>query len=333
MRFAQAGYSFGFWMVLGLVLFLIWSRRKNRLLLRNFAEQKLLSQLTRNVNFKRQKIKLFLIVLSLILALLGLMRPQWGFQWREVKRTGLDILIAMDVSKSMLTADVLPNRLQRSKLAVRDLVKKLTGDRIGLIAFSGSAFLQCPLTVDYNGFLLALNDLNVNTIPRGGTSISSAIKRAVVSYEGGQKKYKILVIITDGEDHEGDALKLARDAAEAGVRIYCIGIGTTEGELIQLSDKSGRKVFLKDRSGNVVKSRLDEELLRQMALTTGGAYVRSSGAQFGLDYIYENNLSLLERREIKSRMSRFYHERFQIPLSLALLLLMVEPLIGDKKKR
>jgi Ca-activated chloride channel family protein len=333
MRFAQSHYAFGFWVILVLALFSVWAFRIKKSAMQKFAEKDLLGNLASSVNFKRQIFKSIIIIIILILSVVALMRPQWGFQWQEVKRRGLDILIAIDTSKSMLATDVRPNRLERSKLAVRDLLKRLKGDRIGLIAFSGTAFLQCPLTVDYNGFLLALNDLNVNTIPRGGTSISSAIKVAMTSYEGGQKKYKILVIITDGEDHEGDPVRLAEEARKEGIRIFCIGIGTTEGDLIQVVDETGKRTFLKDRKGNVIKSRLNENILKEIALTTGGIYVRSSGAEFGLDLIYEQRLSRMEKREIKAQMSKLYHERFQLPLVIALILLITEPLITDRKKR
>lgn len=332
MRFAQSYYSFFFWIIFALAIFLLlaWHNRKRTML--KFAEEKLLERIAASVNLQKKMLKLVLIILSFIFLVLALMRPQWGYQWEEVKKKGLDILVAIDVSKSMLASDVKPNRLERSKLAVKDLLKKLKSDRIGLIAFSGTAFLQCPLTVDYNGFLLALNDLDVDTIPRGGTSISSAIKKAILSYEGGEKKYKILVLITDGEDHEGSPIKLARAAKVEGIKIFCIGIGTAEGELIQLKDESGKRIFLKDKQGNIVKSRLDEKVLRKVALTTGGTYVRSSGAEFGLDFIYEEKLAPMERREIKAKLSKFYHERFQIPLSIALILLIIEPWVSERRK-
>ena len=301
--------------------------------MQKFAKGELLSEIAASFDYQKQRLKAVLVLLILLCGVLALMRPQWGFQWQELKRRGLDILIAIDTSKSMLATDVKPNRLERSKLAVKDLIKKLEGDRIGLIAFAGTAFLQCPLTVDYDGFLLALDDLSVNTIPRGGTSISQAIDVALKSYEGGQKKYKILVIITDGEDHEGDVVRAAERAHKENVKIFCIGIGTTEGELIQLTDEAGHKMFLKDKEGNVVKSRLNEELLKKIALTTGGTYVRSSGAEFGLDFIYEDKISKMEKREIKSQMAKLYDERFQIPLAIALILLVVEMFIPDTKKK
>lgn len=333
MRFAQPYYAVGFWIVLGVVLFFVWAYKSRRKAMRRFAEDEFLNEIASSVDFQAKIIKSAVIVAVLILGILTLMRPQWGFQWQEVKRRGLDILIAIDTSNSMLATDVKPNRLGRSKLAVKDLIKRLKGDRVGLIAFSGTAFLQCPLTVDYNGFLLALDDLGTTTIPRGGTSITSAIKVAMDTYEGGDKKYKVLVIITDGEDHEGDPVKLAEEAKKEGIKIYCIGIGTTEGELIQLVDRNGKRSFLKDREGNIVKSRLNERVLQGIALSTGGMYVRSSGADFGLELIYDERLSRMEKRDIKVQMSKFYHERFQIPLALALLLLLIEPLISDRRRR
>ncbi len=332
MRFAQSNYVFGFWVVLGLVLFLIWALRSKRKAMRRFAEDKLLEEIAAQVDSKKQLIKSVLILGALILGMLALARPQWGFRWHQVKAEGMDILIAIDVSKSMLAYDVKPNRLERSKLAVKDLLRKLKGDRVGLIAFSGTAFLQCPLTIDYSGFLSALNDLSVDTIPRGGTSISTAIKKAMAGYEGGQKKYKVLVIISDGEDHEGNPIALAKEAKRENIKIFCIGIGTAEGELLQVAGEDGKKAFMKDKEGNVIKSRLNEEILQKIAVITGGSYVRSSGAEFGLDLIYEERLSKMEKREIKAQMSKLYQERFQIPLAVALVLLIIEPFISDKKK-
>ena len=332
MRFAQIYYAWGFWAVLGLIIFFVFAFKGKTAAMQKFAQAHLLSEIACSFDREKSRLKTALFILVLAFSLLSLMRPQWGFQWQEVKRRGLDILIAVDTSKSMLASDVKTNRLERSKLAVKDLIKKLQGDRIGLIAFSGTAFLQCPLTIDYDGFLLALEDLSIDTIPRGGTSISGAVEVALQTFRGQEKKYKILVIITDGEDHEGDVHKAAEAANKEGIKIFCIGIGTGEGELIQLTDAAGKKEFLKDKHGNVVKSRLNETVLKQIAVTTKGAYVRSSGAEFGLDLIYEENLSRMEKREIKEQMAKVYHERFQIPLAIALLLLAIETFLSDRKK-
>jgi Ca-activated chloride channel family protein len=248
-----------------------------------------------------------------------LARPRWGYHLQEIKRQGLDILIAIDVSKSMLTQDVKPSRLERTKLAVRDLVMKLNGDRVGLIAFAGEAFLVCPLTSDYSGFLLSLNDLSADTIPRGGTALTKAIEEAARSYGKKEQPYKTVILVTDGEDQEGDALKAASKAKEKGIKIYTVGIGTQQGDLIRVMDNQGQSRFLKDAQGNFVKSRLNENLLQRIAYTTNGAYVRSSGAQFGLDYLYEQQLSKLEKQEIENKMEKKYQERFQWFLTVAFI--------------
>jgi Ca-activated chloride channel family protein len=273
-----------------------------------------------------------IVTAAVCLSLFALARPQWGFVWEEVKRTGIDMLIAIDVSKSMLATDVKPNRLERSKFAVKDLVKKLPGDRVALIAFAGTAFLQCPLTIDYNGFLLALDDLTTGSIPRGGTSISGAIREAIAVLKGPDTKYKVLVIITDGEDLEGDALKAAQDAADLGIKIYCVGVGSTEGELIPAIGRDGERGFVTDRSGQVVKSRLNEDILKKIAISTGGSYVRATQSEFGLVLLYDKSISKLEKRDIEAKMRKHYQERYQYFLALAVFLLFLEPLIPERKR-
>ncbi len=332
MRFGNIHAAYWLWLIAGLVLFYLWSFRKRKQILESFAQKELLPELTFSLDTGKKKLKSALVIAAVFLTLFTLTRPQWGFHWKEVKRKGIDILIAIDTSRSMLAGDVKPNRLERSKLAVKDLVKKIKGDRIGLIAFSGSAFLQCPLTIDYGGFMLSLDSLNAGIIPKGGTCISEAIKVAVKSFEGGLKKHKVLIIITDGEDHEGNPVKEAEKAKKEGIKIFCIGIGTKEGELIPVVDEKGHKSFLKDRSGKVVKTKLDEITLQKIALATGGSYVKTTGAEFGLDRIYEDKLSKMEKRTFKSKMIKQYRERFQIPLSLAFLLLLLEPFLSERKR-
>ncbi len=327
MKFAQDYYAWGFVAVAVLVLFFAWAQKKKRKTINSFVREGLLDYIGAMVNSKRQALKSLFLVIVVLLSVFSLMRPQWGFSWQEVKRQGLDILVAIDTSKSMLAQDVKPNRLERSKLAIKDLVKKLSGDRIGLIAFSGTAYLQCPLTVDYEGFMLSLENVSVGTIPRGGTSISSAIEEAFKVFKEGDKKYKVLIIITDGEDHEGNIPALSKKAKKEGIKIFTVGIGTQEGELIQLSG-----AFLKDRQGNVVKTRLNEKALRDIAFTTTGMYVHSTTAQFGLETIYQQRLSKMEKQDIKAQIVKRYHERFQIFIALALILLIAEPFISDKKK-
>lgn len=332
MRFAGIQAAYLFWLIIALVGFFFWANARRKKALETFADKNLLAGLIASFDLRKHRLKQVMVIASLSLMVFALMRPQWGSKWQEIKRKGLDILVAVDASKSMLAEDIKPSRLERTKLALADFVKRLKGDRIGLIAFAGSAFVQCPLTVDYSGFLLSAESLDTNTIPKGGTSISAAIRQAMESYEGGLKKYKVLIIITDGEDHEGDSVKVAELAQKEGIKIFCIGIGTNEGELIPVNDESGNKVFLKDRNGAVVKSRLDEIMLQKVALATGGSYVRASAREFGLDLIYKEKLSEMEKRELESKMAKQYEERFQIPLAMAFLILAMEFLISDRRR-
>lgn len=334
MKFANPGAINMWWLVIGMFFLYVWSERKKQKLKQKFAQKKLLSELTRSVDTKKQQIKNILILLSLGLIIFSLMRPQWGFRWYKVKRIGLDIIIALDTSKSMLAQDIKPNRLKRAKIAIKDFVSHLKGDRIALLPFAGEAFLLCPLTVDYSGFLLSLDSVDVNTIPRGGTAISTAIEKAIKSYQQGvARKYKILIIISDGEDHQGNILKTVELAKKEGIKIFCIGVGTLEGELIYTTDKEGNRIFLKDAEGKVVKTKLNEELLKKIALTTGGSYIRAGAKEFGLNQIYKEYLSRMEKREFKSELVKRYQERFHLPLLFAFLLLVGELFIDEKKRK
>jgi len=333
MIFSNLRYAHLFWLVPLLIIFYIWAFRSKRRALATFAQQHLVPMLTSTVNWRGQKLKAMLGVLVAFLLVFALIGPRWGFQWHEVKRQGIDIMVAIDTSNSMLAQDVKPSRLERSKLAIEELLDLLQGDRIGLIAFAGNSFLQCPLTLDYSAFAIALNAVEAGIIPRGGTSISSAIRTAITAFEGKAKKYKALILITDGEDHEGDPVKAAEEAAEQGIKIFCVGVGTREGELIPVVDEDGNRSFLKDREGQVVKSRLDETTLQKIALTTGGGYVRASGVEYGLDVIYNEKIATTEKRELESKLQKRYEERYQIPALIALGLLCLEAFLGERRRR
>ena len=312
-------------------VFFVWALRRRREALRRFAEARLLPLLTPDLDERRQRWRAVLLIAALALLVLALAGPKWGFHWEEVHREGVDIVIALDTSRSMLAEDVKPNRLARAKLAIEDLVKRLQGDRIGLVAFAGSAFVQCPLTLDYEAFAESLHAVNVGIIPKGGTALTEAIKAGLEAFEGRQGKHEALILITDGEDHEGHVEDAAKDAADRGVKIYTVGIGTTEGELIPVT-VDGQQNFLKDRRGQVVKSHLDEDTLQKIATTTSGAYVHATSGDFGLDAVYNDFIGKMEKRELKSTMERRYEERFQFPLLLALILIALEPLVGDRRR-
>ncbi len=323
-------------LLLGLVLvpvfaaFLVWALRRRRTDLQRFAEARLLPSLTPDLDTRRQGWRAALLVIVIVLAVVAAAGPRWGFHWEEVHREGVDLVIALDTSRSMLAEDVKPNRLERAKLAVQDLVRQLQGDRVGLVAFAGRAFVQCPLTLDYEVFNETLRAVNTNIIPKGGTALAEAITTGVAALEGHQGKHTAILLITDGEDHEGKVEEAASAAAEKGIKIYTIGIGTTDGELIPLTVK-GQQTFLKDRRGQVVKSRLDTDTLEKVATATGGAFVHASGPTLGLDEVYSEYVSKMEKRELKSTMEKRFEERFQIPLAIAFVLLLVEPLIGTRK--
>ncbi|MDD5428756.1 MAG: VWA domain-containing protein [Candidatus Omnitrophica bacterium] len=333
MHYANPKYiTLMIFLTIGVALFYLWTIRRRRKLMNRFVEKSLAGSIAPTISAERKAVKMILVTVAAALMVFSLARPQWGFEWKETKMRGLDILIAVDVSKSMLATDVKPNRLERTKLAIKDLVKKLNGDRVGLIAFSGTAFLQCPLTIDYNGFLLTLDDLNINTIPRGGTSISGAIREAINVFKGQDKKYKTLIIITDGDDLEGDPLNAAKEALDQGMRIYCVGVGTFEGALIPVADERGSRGWVADKSGNVVKSKLNEELLKSVAISTGGSYVRATQSDFGLVLLYDKSISRLEKRDIEGKMNKQYQERYQYFLVIALIILLVEPFISERKR-
>ena len=309
----------------------IYAHRRRQRALTEFAEAALLPRLAPDVDNRRRFARDLLRLGALAACVVALAGPRWGFQWEEVRRQGVDLVVALDISKSMLAVDVKPNRLERAKLSILDLLRLLEGDRVGLVAFAGTAFLQCPLTLDYDAFAQSLAAIEVGIIPRGGTAMERAIDVGIGAFEGRQGKHGALILITDGEDHEGDASAAAARAAEHGVKIFTVGIGTVEGELIPLADQTGDRGFLKDRTGQVVKSRLDETMLRTIAEETGGAYVRASGRSLGLDELFRDNIASLERRELKSTIERRYENRFQIPLAIALCLLAFESLIRDRR--
>jgi Ca-activated chloride channel homolog len=310
--------------------FYLWVQRKTSRDLASFAHKDVLARV---VDFEGQKLRNQRWILRLIiftLLVFALAGPQWGYQWQVVKHQGLEIVFALDTSKSMLATDVKPSRLERSKLAVTDLLNKLHGDKVGLVAFAGSSFLQCPLTLDYSAFAMAINDLTVQVIPRGGTALGDAIQTARQAFQAGSTGSKILVLISDGENHEGDPVASARTAVKDGITIYTIGIGSPTGELIVTKDANDNSSYLKDSSGNVVKTTLDEQMLREIASAGNGFYIKGTGLSLGLDDLYRLKLLKLSQGEVSSKLQKSYLERYQIPLLLAILLLVLELLIGTK---
>ena len=237
--------------------------------LQKFVAARLLPQLAGTVNRGRRIFRLVLLLFVLALVIISLARPRWGYSYDEVKRKGLDLLVAVDVSRSMLSNDVQPSRLDRVKLATQDLINELQGDRFGLIAFAGRSFLQAPLTIDYDAAVDSINELDTKIIPEGGTNIADAIALATRTFGKTAIGNRALIIFTDGEDLSGDAVSAAKAAADAGVQIFTVGVGTPSGSLIPIQSDSGGTAFVKDEKGEVVKSKLDETRLREIELQSG----------------------------------------------------------------
>ncbi len=330
MQFAQP-----LWIVAGLficltVFFLQQFLQKKRIAaLDQFVSPALRIQLTQNVSSRRRATKKFLYLLAIFCCFLAFARPQYGFKWVEVKRKGIDILFALDTSKSMLAEDIAPNRLERSKFSIMDFVNQLEGDRVGILPFAGSAFLMCPLTVDYSAFEQSLNATNTSVIPKGGTDIATAIESAGSILNNGAN-HKLLVLITDGENLEGDAVAAAEKAAKKGMRIFTVGVGTKEGELIPAS-AGGKTAFQKDRAGKFVTSRLDETALARIAEVSDGLYVPLGNRGEGLETIYREKLALIPKEELAERRHKVPLERFEWPLALAIVFLIIELLLGSRK--
>jgi Ca-activated chloride channel family protein len=314
-----------------LLTFFWWAGRKRQQLLTQFIQARLLPTLTVGISAKRQRIRMGCLVLAAACLILALARPQWGFDWQEIKQRGLDIVVAIDTSKSMLAEDIPPNRLARAKLAALELMQRAKFDRLGLVAFAGTAFLQCPLTIDDAAFRQSLEVLDVNTIPQGGTALAAAIEAALTAYKEGDN-YKILVLFTDGEDQDSGALEAAEKAAKEGLRIFTVGIGTAEGELLHIKNVQGGSDYIRDEEGNVHKSHLNERLLQQIAgATEGGFYLPLRGAK-AIDTLYDQGLAKLPKSQHQEKFVRQYHDRYHWPLAAAIVLLLVEVLFPERKR-
>jgi len=314
-----------------LVLLYAQAERRSAIKLREFVSPRLLPQLAGNVDRVRRAIRFAFVLLALALAIGALAKPRWGYTYEDVKRRGLDLLFAVDTSRSMLSNDVAPNRLERVKLAAQDLITDLQGDRVGLIAFAGRAFLQAPLTIDYDAAVESINDLDTKTIPEGGTNIGQAIALATQTFGKSAMGNRALIIFTDGEELSGDAVNEAKKAADAGVKIFTIGVGTAQGSLIPVEGK-GEGGFVKDAKGQVVKSKLDENRLREIAQATGGMYLHLESGPQTMRQLYADGLSKLKTAEIDARLSSRPIERYEWPLAGAIVALIASLFINDRKR-
>jgi Ca-activated chloride channel family protein len=313
-----------------LAAFFWWSERVKQKLLTQFVERRLLAQLTVGLSPARRKWRYALAILAVAFLILTLARPQRGFDLEEVQQNGLDIVVAVDTSKSMLATDIAPNRLARAKLAALELMQTAKADRLGLVAFAGDAFLECPLTIDDTAFQQSVQVLDVNSIPQGGTALAAAINTTLEAFKE-KGNHRALVLFTDGEDNDEGALAAAQNAAKEGLKIFTIGIGSAEGTLVTIAGADGNTDYIRDEKGQVVKSHLNEQLLQQIAAATGGFYLPLRGADT-INTLYERGLAPLPKSESKEKLVRRYHEQFQWPLAAAMVLLVAEFLLPERKK-
>ncbi|MBN1794297.1 MAG: VWA domain-containing protein [Candidatus Omnitrophica bacterium] len=323
-------------LVPALVIFYVYVFQVKKRLRLRFADSAGAERLFPRPLRTRQKVRSGLIVCACAFLVVAIARPQFGATLGIEKRRGIDIIVAIDVSDSMLTEDVKPTRLAAAKREVSGLIKKLKGDRIGIVLFAGESFVQCPLTLDYEACSMFVQQIDAGYIPVGGTSVAKAVQAARDAFIKKERKHKVFILMTDGESHTGDAINEAEEAKREGIKIYTIGIGTPSGEPIPIRDEAGNVIgHKKDADGTPVVSKLDEYTLQKIALTTNGKYYRSTAGQLELDSIYDD-ISSMEKKELSDRVYTRYEERFKIPLILSWLLLAIEmcgvPKVSLRKK-
>ena len=331
-RFAFQQFLFLLILVPLLIFFFVYAFRQKRKAMALFGNITLMQKLSQSVSRKRQVWKVILLLLAFIFLTLSFARPQLGTKLRTVKREGQDILIAFDASLSMLAEDIKPNRLEKAKHEIGSLIDKLEGDRVGLIAFAGKAFVQCPLTLDYGATKMFLDVMEPDLIPVPGTAVGEAIQKAVTTFVEKERKHKVLILITDGEDHIGKPVEMATAASKEGVVIYCVGIGSLQGVPIPIIDERGNRTgFKKDRNGEIVMTKLDELTLEKIALETNGKYYRASPGEVELNKIYDD-IGKMEKKQLASQQYAQYEDRFQVLVGLALFFLVIEVIIPERRR-
>lgn len=322
MRFSRPELLLIVWPALVLIpLLFAWAFRSASKARRTLFTEELVPKLARGWNARRRKVKAVLQATALVLLLLALAGPRVGSREITVKRHGADLMFVLDTSLSMRAEDIPPSRLAKAKRQVSALFERLEGDRVGIVCFAGDAFLQCPLTLDYGAARMFLEVLDENSVSKPGTNIGGAIRTAMDAFPEGEGEHQAILLVTDGEEHTGEAERAAEEAARRGIRIYTIGVGSEHGEPIPLPDRNDG--FKKDRNGEIVMTALDTETLERVALVSNGEFHRATTGELELDRIYDS-ISRLEETELASRSFTQWEERFQFPLGLALLLLLID---------
>lgn len=331
MKFGNPEF-FLFWLLLPVMVgFFIWAYQRRRAALRRFASLRLIAKLTPSSDLSRQIVKWTLFCCFFFLLVIALVRPRFGVKMEMVERKGIDLIVALDISQSMLAEDITPNRIELAKHEIAKLIGMLRGDRIGLVVFAGESFVQCPLTLDYGAATMFLDAVSTGWVERQGTALADAIEQSISAFRSKSRKHKVLLLITDGENQEGDALAAAKKAAEEGIIIYTIGVGSEGGVPIPVKRGSGNIVYKKDKNGNLVMTKLNSMILEKIAIEGKGAYFHAS-TNLELARIV-GEIASMEKKELGASKITTYEERYQIPLMLALVLLLIEFFIPERIRR
>jgi Ca-activated chloride channel family protein len=330
-RFGNIEYLWGLLIIPLLTLFFIWSRIARKRALRKFGNETILNELMPYSSKNRPFIKFLIVMLALAFIITGIARPQFGSKLKTVKREGVELIIALDVSNSMMAEDIKPNRLERAKRAISRLVDRLKNDKIGLIVFAGDAYTQLPITSDYNSAKLFLNSVNTQIVPKQGTAIGAAINLAIRSFTPNGVANKAIVVITDGENHEDDAIAAAEKAVENGIIVHTIGMGLPSGSPIPVL-RGGQTDYLKDRNGKVVITKLNEQMLEKIAVAGNGIYVRANNSQVGLNSLFDE-INKMEKEKMETRTYSEYDDQFQYFFAIGLFLLLFEFMILERKNK
>ncbi len=330
-RFANPDYLYLLLLLPVMVLIFILNGIRKSRAIKRLGNTELVNSLLPELSKVRPLIKFILQLLAVLAGIIVLARPQFGSKIEDIKKQGVEVIIALDVSNSMLAEDIQPNRLTRAKQAISRLIDKLDQDKIGLIVFAGDAYTQIPITTDYVSAKMFLSAISPDMVAKQGTDIGAAINLGIRSFSPGEGRSKAMIIITDGENHEDNPVASAEDAAKAGIVIYTIGIGSTDGVPIPV-EINGKKDYLKDAKGNTVITKLDEDILKKIAAATNGTYVRASNSNIGLDEIF-NEIKKMKKQELESSMYTEYNDQFQIFAALVIFLLIIDFLVMDRKNR
>jgi len=325
MSFDDLRYLHLLWAVLALAGLMVFGFARKRQATLRFASVNLFPSLMPTVSATRQKIKAVYVVLALVFIVAALIGPRWGEEFQEFRRKGIDIMVCLDVSRSMLADDIVPSRLERAKADIRDLLSVLPGDRIGLIAFAGKPEVKCPLTIDYGFYRLVLDEIDTHSVAVGGSLLGDSIRLASTSFSDDVKNHKVIIVITDGDDHESFPVDAARDAyEEKGIRVFTIGLGdAVDGHRIPVQTPDEQIAFLQ-YEGQEVWSKLDPHILTQMAVVGGGAYVPAGTKSIDIEGIYHEHIAALDQREFEATTKIRKVARFQWFVAAALALLLLE---------